>query len=565
MPEPTHETDATNSPPNTPTDPATLVTVHGVVRNAVTGEPLPRALVQIGGESGQAALTDDNGRFEIGGVPPGPNIFQLTRPGFRDTIPGMERSTVTPTGPAEPHGVFVTAAMPELDFAMKPTNVIRGQVELSTGDPAQNIRLDLLHRAVQDGRASWRIVANTHTNADGAYRFANLEDGEYIIYSEPAMESDLPVALVQPADDATFARSGFPLTFYPDARDFSTAARIQVRGGNTAQANIHLSLEPFHLVRVEVKPAGPPPSQPGVNAAFTAAVNDTQSHPLPYNALYDDATHTVQAVLPDGAYSLRISYARAMLMRTANAGPNSSSIPAVASGQVDFTVAGRNLTHLRADVVRQAPGSMQINLARTSASGTASHTPQAVYVMISQAGSGVSDGMVAQFAQGNLPGPLETQPSDPGSYWVHVTPSSGYCLQSFTAGGADLAREPLVLNPSGATAPLTLRLRDDCSSLHLVMPPNLPRLPTGEEPSLTVYIVPDSDLPTDVVPVTLRPSTGGEFTVQNLTPGSYHVYAFPAPAALEYHNRDALSSLPSQQVTLEPSGTATFVLEAPAQ
>ena len=52
--------------------------------------------------------------------------------------------------------------------------------------------------------------------------------------------------------------------------------------------------------------------------------------------------------------------------------------------------------------------------------------------------------------------------------------------------------------------------------------------------------------------------------MQGFTPGSYHVYAFPAPVALEYRNRELLATLPGQQVTLEPSGTATLTLEAPA-
>src|SRR4051794_35101507 len=44
------------------------VAVHGVVKNALSGEPLPRALVLIDGGGGVGALTDGDGRFEISGV-----------------------------------------------------------------------------------------------------------------------------------------------------------------------------------------------------------------------------------------------------------------------------------------------------------------------------------------------------------------------------------------------------------------------------------------------------------------------------------------------------------------
>src|SRR5260370_15778815 len=66
----------------TPTSPVT--TVHGVVRNGASGEPLPRALVRINGDASTGALTDGDGHFEISGVPTGPQEFQIMKPGFLD-------------------------------------------------------------------------------------------------------------------------------------------------------------------------------------------------------------------------------------------------------------------------------------------------------------------------------------------------------------------------------------------------------------------------------------------------------------------------------------------------
>jgi hypothetical protein len=68
-----------------------------------------------------------------------------------------------------------------------------------------------------------------------------------------------------------------------------------------------------------------------------------------------------------------------------------------------------------------------------------------------------------------------------------------------------------------------------------------------------------------VVPVTLRPSTGGTATLEDLTPGNYHVYAFNATARLEYRDRAVLAALPNQgqAVTLSAGTTSKLVLEAP--
>jgi hypothetical protein len=77
--------------------------------------------------------------------------------------------------------------------------------------------------------------------------------------------------------------------------------------------------------------------------------------------------------------------------------------------------------------------------------------------------------------------------------------------------------------------------------------------------------VPDFDSTSDVVPQTLRPSTGGTVTLTGLTPGNYHVYAFDQPVALGYRNPEALAALPNpgQAVTLSPGTTSNLVVEAP--
>ena len=89
-----------------------------------------------------------------------------------------------------------------------------------------------------------------------------------------------------------------------------------------------------------------------------------------------------------------------------------------------------------------------------------------IFVTLSQTGGGLADGMVGSYAEGSIAAPLETQSVPPGSYWVHTSISpKALCEASFTAGGANLAHEPLVLGIAGTAAPLVLALRDDCGRL----------------------------------------------------------------------------------------------------
>jgi hypothetical protein len=541
-------------------------TVHGVVKNAATGEPLPRALVLIDGDGGIGTLTDGDGRFEIPSVTLGPNTFQITKPGF-DDAPGGPAGAPLRDLRGYTHNVFVIPSTPELVFSMRPSNSIRGRIDLSTGDPANNA-ISLLRREIVNGHAVWRPHANARTNADGSYHFAHLQDGDYVVVAEPSPDSDLVAspALVNP--DRDVASSWYPQMYYPDARDFTGAAHIHLAGGEQAQANFSLPLEPFHTIRATLQLPGDF-SAPGAVAGVSLEIAGPDGHHLPYPGVSNQKDNSVQAILPDGNYSFRVNANRTEIGATAfshnfRGGPI-RRIPSLA-GELDFTVAGHALTKLRIPVGPQTPTPLQVDVNR---SGTQSASPAIgrgeTFVEISQAGP-LTDGMNSVFAQGAGPGTLDTLTAAPGLYWLHaIVAQAGFCESSFTAGGANLGREPLVVGLGGITAPLTLTLRDDCASLKLNLPPAAAGMTAGEEPSYTVYLVPDFDFTVEASNATLRASTGGAVTFSNLTPGSYHVYTFSAPVELEYHNREALAAFPSQAITLAPGNTQNLTLEVPAQ
>jgi hypothetical protein len=239
------------------------------------------------------------------------------------------------------------------------------------------------------------------------------------------------------------------------------------------------------------------------------------------------------------------------------------------TGQVEFSMAGHDVSKLRIPLLPQRTNPLQVTVAHSGAqTASSSGESGAIIVTLSQAGDSLSNGMVSLYAEGTAPGPLQATFTPSGTYWVHTTISQhGLCLASFTAGGANLAREPLVVGTAGVTAPLDLTLRDDCAQLTLMLPAAGVAPASGEELWYTVYVVPDFDSTENIVPQTLRPSSGGSYTVEGLTPGSYHVYTFVAPLVLEYHNPAVLGALPTsgQAVTLSPGASSSLVLEVPAR
>ena len=554
--------------------------MHGVVLNAVSGEPLPRALVRLTSDRSAGTLTDGEGRYELADIPTGPQLFEINKPGFLDeTAEASAAAGTDARGFA--HTVIVAAEMPDVTFRMAPANSIRGQVQLSTGDGSQGIEITLLKQSVENGRLVWQLVlpgaATTRTNADGAYRFGGLADGTYVVYSAPAMDNEPYGTLIDPRNAHNIERSGYASQFYPDARDLAGAAKIHLHGGEQAEANLSLTLEPFHVVTATASLPGVgagqefTPDRPG-GTTFSAVVTDSQGHQLPYVAQYDQATHTVQALLPDGNYEFVVTAGRPTMVMRRGGNATTFRDEGHYTGAVEFSVAGHAVTNLRIALANAQSNPVQVNLIRTN-SQTNGPSPNLdggdqVFLTLSQTGGWIGDGMMSTFAVGSYAGPLNTSFAQPGTYWVHTNlPDKHVCADSLTAGGTNLGREPLTLGISGSSAPVTLNLRDDCARLTLTLPATAAGSGTGEEPSYTVYVVPDFDSTEDVIPQTLRSSNGGTITLQGLTPGSYHVFVFDKPIALAYHDRAAMDALSTagQAIDLAPLANANLVLEVPTR
>ena len=231
--------------------------VHGIVRNGATGDPLPRALVRINGDASTGVLTDGEGRFEIADVPSGPQEFTVVKPGFMDHVEATADSDARNVH-GFGHNVIVISQMGDIVFTMVPLNSIEGTIQLSTGDVAEGIQVALLRRTVQDGRVVWQKEGGAKTNVEGVYRFGELVDGLYAVYTEPTMDSNAATNLVEAGSGNKVEREGYASTFYPDARDLTAAAQIRVASGMQAQANISLALEPFHSVTATADVEGEP-------------------------------------------------------------------------------------------------------------------------------------------------------------------------------------------------------------------------------------------------------------------------------------------------------------------
>jgi hypothetical protein len=547
--------------------PATLVTVHGEVRDSATGQPLPRSLVRIEGEADTGSLTDGDGRFEIPGVPTGPQSIRVVRPGYHSRLYATEEVGYPAEGPA--HSVMVAAQMPELVFTLTPNCAIHGRIELSTGDPAEGMNVVLVKKVVKFGRAVWVQESQTRTNGAGNYRFGGIADGVYSVYTLPALESEAGITVVAAGNAAKVVRDGFPAVFYPGTREFTGAGRIQLAPGEQAEANFNLTLEPFYPVTATgVLPGSEKnPAQLG----NTTLIMDAAGHVLPYIPQYDSNTHTLQTNLPDGTYVMVIqTYLRPQVMVADGPMVFNGRNPQPISGSIEFTVAGHPVTGLRVPLGAPPKNVLRLRFLHEAEGQGTANTGNANGAELVNLELDRAEGIPSQFPDGNFPNDSGPDWIDftasPGSYWINaVLPRRGWCAGPFSAGGLNLARDPLVLGLSAATPPMDLTLTDNCATLELNLPAGLATFLPGDEPFSFIYVVPDFDTPVSVPPMTIHPSSGSKLTVDGLTPGSYHVYTFTAPVHFEYRNPDAVAALsnPGQAITLSGGTTASLTLEVP--
>jgi hypothetical protein len=236
---------------------ASLYRIAGTVVNAVSGEPVAGATVSVLAESDshRIALVESgsDGRFQLEGLPAAK--YQLTASkrgyctGFYDQHEEFNSAIVT--GEGEDTGSLV--------FRLTPGAVLRGVVTADGGDPVEGATV-LLFEKPRGHEPGSRIteVDTTTTDDTGAYEFAGLEAGEYLlaVKAEPWYAMHWPSAAQRPT--ATGERNpaldvAYPITYFDSTAEEGSASPIVLAGGNREEANIILHAAPALKLEVQAE------------------------------------------------------------------------------------------------------------------------------------------------------------------------------------------------------------------------------------------------------------------------------------------------------------------------
>lgn len=485
-------------------------TISGVVINAVTRAPVPRALVSTP-DNRYATFTDSSGQFEFAiekenaDNPGGPGELSLTGPSQYRTWINARKPGFIAEGP---NGALASPGK-EVTLSLTPEALIVGRVTFSTADTSSHVTVQLFSRQAQDGLPRWTMRSSTQTNSAGEFRFADLSPGQYRIATSESLDNDPGTMLSR---NQVY---GFPPLYYPGAPDFATAGTIEITAGQTVQADLSLVRQPYYSVRIPVN---------GDMGSGLNIVVSSQGHRGPgYSLGFNAGEHRIEGLLPNGNYTVdAISYGEnaAAGTTTVRVAGGPAEGPAVTLAPSSGIVL--NVKEDFSDTQWNGGGSFIANGRAVSLYGPRRYL-SANLEPADDFGQGVPASLRPPLGPNDDSLVLTNVP--PGRYWLRLNTARGY-VASATMGAIDLLHQPLVVS-AGSAPSVDVTLRDEFSSVEGKVTgwnPDAVKPDDPESQSGWIYLVPLSDAAGQFQQ--LGVSLNENFTLQQVVPGSYRVLAF---------------------------------------
>ncbi len=242
--------------------------VAGTVVDGINGQPLARAQVflflQTVRDFQLTTVTAEDGHFSFEGLVPGKYTLSAQRKGY---LPRAYKQ----------HGQFSTAIIVGADldtgnlrFALLPDAAISGRVLDEMNEPVRNAQVLLFRQGLSLGTRGTRQESSTSTDDRGQFRFAHLAAGTYFVavsarpwYAQPVTHQRMVTGDSSGTITEVLITNGepeldvlYPVTFFPNATDFSGAAPITLGAGDAEAADITLHPVPALHMTIRAASAG---------------------------------------------------------------------------------------------------------------------------------------------------------------------------------------------------------------------------------------------------------------------------------------------------------------------
>jgi hypothetical protein len=495
--------------------------LEGSVVKEPGGEPLKKAIVELIAENQEeggnyTATSDPDGHFRIVGIQCGRYRMFVERPGYLEVDKKRRRS----------EGVVLSfdagQELKNQTLRMLPAAILRGRVLDEDGDPMPDVEVTVLRRK----RSSFEPNGSAQANDLGEFRIGGLLGGKYYVVASPMpnFQSLVPAQKSPDNPAAPPTDMAYVTTFYPSASDRAQAAAIELHAGE--EMPVDFSLARAHTARIRGVVPG---LAPGAKALVMLSGENA-------NAMLNEAE-----VDKDGKFEI---FRVAPGSYTITAVTVMADMPQVARQKVE--VAGLNI-----DDVRLVPQSAATVRGRVHFSGWApkADTPRVVFWRGIGGEDDLSEGIT--FNGGESPeSPNLAKIKADGSFELKNVPP-GLCelgvsgdpkmltatfVESLVVGTRDLVDTGLDL--SGGTLSVDLTVSSGAGVIDGTVTTD------KDEPiaNASVVVVPEAKYRKQ--PYRYRKvfaDQAGHFTIRNLRPGSYTLFAWEILDSDEYLDPDFLN------------------------
>jgi len=512
--------------------------VEGRVVHRRTGEPIPRATVSLrtsDNRQGLTATADAEGKFVIGEVAAGSYRIGAERRGFLRGDFGSRRQFQS--------GSLVTVAdgqeVKGIDIKLEPQSVISGQVLDENGEPLDRAQVEVLRYGFVQDRQQLVPVNQGSSDDLGNFRIWNLAPGRYYVRVQTQGRRGFGMRPDMVESSANKVQESYVPTFFPGVAEFQSATPIEIAVGQDF-SGLSLQIQKARVYRVTGKVEGVNAAEMRMNRVMLLQRSNVFSRPFDNTAsVRSDGSFEIGNVLP-GSYDL------ALLQGGAN--------------QQRFFRTQVEVSNADLENVVLAPGPVFAVQGSIRVEGETTTKPGSMRVLLSMR----EPGFIQPSGTAKEDGSFVIENVSPDKYRLNIFPMpEGAFIKSIRVSGQDVTRAGLDFS-SGAAGKVEVILSDKPALLDGAVE----RASADSMPGVVV-LVPEPYNTDDLTAIvnTARNQASvdqnGRFTIKNIPPGSYRVYAFEEFEAMSGFDPERLKKLEklSETVKLGEGESKTLALK----
>jgi hypothetical protein len=492
----------TTQPSNDP------VTISGQVVNAVSGQPVPRALVRF---NDRAMLTNHDGNFEFDQVTDGTGTLQVIKPGFY--------ASLDPGGVA---GISLRAneVVHPVELRLYPESIFTGTVTAPDGEPLPHILVSARRSIFDEGGHRWAPVAQDQTDSRGRFRLP-VQAGEYRLETMYISGSRQSGQIILPV-------------IVPSGNSSNSLGFVRIRSGEELSFDLHPATSRAYTVTATFDSS--------LSRGFPRLVARSSNGvtiPLSVNGGRSRSPGGTRFELPAGTYTLTAD------VMSADGAEQAEATVTITDHDVSGVV-----FHLAP--VPTLPVELQIDGAATTDSSQPSLQQFGLTLENVESNSDVLNSTL-HLAPRRDRTVAFTVP--PGTYRLRASGNGAWYVKSASYGASDLLQEDLVIGPGAGGTPIRIAASNQIGSLQGTC--KLGSVPAA----CTVYLIAMS--PSAKPIYVMRGNAQGAYNDASVPPGSYQAIAFEQRHSADYGDPATLAPFAShvRSVTINAGDKPTLDLD----